>query len=196
MQVIANVDEADIGGVAVGNRVSFTGETLSDSVSITFTVQPKVADNLDVFKPFAAAHRFVLPSGENTVKFDDAVGTEIMQMLQEDLNYVMTKLDSNVYDAYGLLPNIADAEIGVSGYTGGIRMYAIGVVGNNPTYDLETMIPFYGSEQVLGSLVNFSLVASTIKHWDIDSMGTVSFGTKAAGNVEFVIIYDRVTLNY
>ena len=179
-----------------GDGVSFTGETLSDLVSITFTVQPKVADNLDVFKPFAAAHRFVLPSGENTVKFDDAVGTDIMQMLQEDLSYVMTKLDSNVYDAYGLLPNIADAEIGVSGYTGGIRMYAIGVVGNNPTYNLETMIPFNGSGQKLGSLVNDWLVASQIEYWDINSVGTVSLGTKAGSDVEFVIIYDRITLNY
>ena len=67
-------------------------------------------------------------------------------------------------------------------------MYALGVVGAEPTYNLETMIPFNGSEQKLGSLVDFSLVASQIKYWDIDSVGTVSFGTKAASNVEFVII--------
>ena len=75
-------------------------------------------------------------------------------------------------------------------------MYALGVVGAEPTYNLETMIPFYGSEQILRSLVNFSLVASTIEHWDVNSAGVISFGTKAASNVEFVIIYDRITLNY
>ena len=177
-----------------GDGVNFTGDTLSDSVSITFTVQPKAADVLDVFKPFAAAHRFVLPTGENTVKFDDAVGAEIMQMLQEDLGDLMTTLDANIYDTYG---GLVDPEgIEISGHTGGIRMYAIGVVGNDPTYDLETMIPFRGSEQVLGNLVDFSLVASTIADWSLDSMGTIFLGTKAASNVEFVIIYDRITINY
>ena len=75
-------------------------------------------------------------------------------------------------------------------------MYAIGVVGNNPTYNLETMIPFNGSGQKLGSLVNNWLVASQIEYWDINSVGTVSLGTKAGSDVEFVIIYDRITLNY
>ena len=177
-----------------GDGVNFTGETLSDSVLITFTVQPKTADDLDVFKPFAAAHRFVLPVGKNTVKFDDAVGTEIKAMMEEDLGDLMTTLDSNVYDVYSALTTPEDIEI--SGHTGGIRMYAIGVVGNNPTYDLETMIPFRGSEQVLGNLVNKWLVASTITDWSLDSIGTITLGTKAGSNVEFVIIYDRIAINY
>ena len=87
-------------------------------------------------------------------------------------------------------------DIEISGHTGGIRMYAIGVVGNNPTYDLETMIPFRGSEQVLGKLVNKWLVASTITDWSLDSIGTITLGTKAGSNVEFVIIYDRIAINY
>ena len=177
-----------------GDGVNFTGETLSDSISIIFTVQHQATDDLDVYKPFAASHRFVLPVGENTVKFDDAVGPEIMAMVNEDLKDLMNTLGENVYDTYGTL-NYPD-DIGATSVTGGIRMYAIGVVGNKKVYDLETLIPFRGSNQKLGSLVNFSLVASTIEHWDIDSVGTVTLGTIAASSVEFVIIYDRIVINH
>ena len=177
-----------------GDGVNFTGETLSDSVSIVFTVQAQVADDLDVYKPFAASHKFTLPVSKNTVKFDDAVGSEIKTMMEEDLGDLITTLDTTVYGAYGTL-NYPD-DIGITGSTGGIRMYALGVVGNKPTYDLETLIPFEGSNQKLGNLVNFSLVASTITEWSLDSEGTITLGTIAASSVEFVIIYDRIVINH
>ena len=58
------------------------------------------------------------------------------------------------------------------------------------------MIPFVGSEQKLGSLVNNWLVACTITGWTVTSGGTIDYtGTKTGSDVEFVIIYDRITTN-
>ena len=54
----------------------------------------------------------------------------------------------------------------------------------------------FSSLRFFKTLVNSSLVASTIEYWDVNSAGVISLGTKAASNVEFVIIYDRITLNY
>ena len=59
------------------------------------------------------------------------------------------------------------------------------------------MIPFIGSEQTLGNLVNEWLVSCAITGWTVTSGGVIDYtGGKTASNVEFVIIYDRITINY
>ena len=183
-----------------GDGVSFTGDTLSDSVSITFTVQPKVADDLDVFKPFAAANRFVVPSS-NTFPIEDAMGPEMVAMFNEDMTKVNNPDGFNLYTLYHAMVSDPDylAELGYTNITGGFRLYALGIIGDPRVYDLETLIPLIDTDQVKGSLVNSSLVGQdSLTQWEIaedDPSANISFNSIAGTPVEYVIVYDRIIVS-
>ena len=184
-----------------GDGVSFTGETLSDSVSITFTVQPKVADDLDVFKPFAAANRFVVPSG-STFPIEDAMGPEMVAMFNEDITKVNNPDGLNLYTLYHAMVSDPDylAQLGYTNITGGFRLYGLGLtISATRVYDLETLIPLFGTDQIKGSLVNSELVGQdSLTQWEIfedDPSANISFNSTAGTPVEYVIVYDRIIVS-
>ena len=91
------------------------------------------------------------------------------------------------------------AELGYTNVTGGFRLYALGIIGDPRVYDLETLIPLVGTDQVKGSLVNSSLVGQdSLTQWEIaedDPSAKISFNSTAGTPVEYVIVYDRIIVS-
>ena len=156
---------------------------------------------MDVFKPFAAANRFVVPSG-STFPIEDAMGPEMVAMFNEDMTKVNNLDGENLYTLYHAM--VSDSEyltyLGYTNVTGGFRLYALGMADSQiRVYDLETLIPLVGTDQVKGSLVNSELVGQdSLTQWEIAEDGSsanISFNSIAGTPVEYIIVYDRIIVS-
>ena len=91
-------------------------------------------------------------------------------------------------------------ELGYTNITGGFRLYALGMADSQiRVYDLKTLIPLVGTDQVKGSLVNSSLVGQdSLTQWEIaedDPSANISFNSVAGTPIEYVIVYDRIIVS-